>query len=120
MFFCHQTYYLFSLYAENIMHQIVSTKSIKINGSLISNIRCTDDAVLMIDSTQSLQLLLSSLQSESEKRGLTINAKKTNIMVLSKNTENRCSSTFLDGANLDQINHFDYPSRQPCHNRVQM
>ena len=90
------------------MRKIVSTENNKINGSPISNIRYADDTVLMADSTQGLQQHLSSLQSESEKRGLTINNKKTNIMALSKNTEIPCSNIFLDGKKLDQTNQFNY------------
>ena len=60
----------------------------------------------MADSTQGRQQLLRSLQSESEKRGLTIN-KKTKIMVLSKNTEIPCSNIFLDREKLDQTNQFN-------------
>ena len=69
----------FSLYAEKITSKIVSTENIKINGSPISNIRYANDAVLI-----DLHHLLSSLQSGSEKRDLTINKKKTKIMVLGK------------------------------------
>ena len=62
----------------------------------------------MADSTQGLQHLRSSLQSESIIRGLTINKKKTKIMVLSRRTEIPCSNIFLDGEKLDQINQFNY------------
>ena len=99
---------LFSLYAEKIMRKIVSTENIKFNGSPISNTRYADDTLPMADSTQGLQQLLSSLKSESEKRGLTINTTKTKIMVLSKNTEIPYSNIFLEGEKLDQVNHFNY------------
>ena len=90
---------LFSLYAENIMRRIVQTQSIKINGSSKNNIRYADDTVLMADSTEDLQKLLTSLQSESANRGLTINKKKTKIMAFSKKIETPCSNIFLDGQN---------------------
>ena len=75
---------LFSLYAENIMRKIMTTESFKINGLPINNIRYADDRVLIADSTQDLQQPLNSLQSESKKRGLTINKNKTKITVLSQ------------------------------------
>ena len=62
----------------------------------------------MANSTQGLQNLLSSLQSESGKGGLTINKKNTKIMVLSIRTKIPCSNIFLDGEKLDQINQFNY------------
>ena len=61
----------------------------------------------MAYSAQGLQHL-SSLQSESGKRGLTINKKKTKIMVLSKRAEIPCSNIFLEGEKRDQINQFNY------------
>ena len=90
------------------MRKVETTESIKINGSPINNIRYADDTVLIADSTQNLQQLLTSLQSESQKRGLTINKKKTKIMVLSTNTETPQSDIFLDGEKLEQTNQFDY------------
>jgi len=90
------------------MCKIVSTENIMINSSPISNIRYADDKVLMADSTQGLQHLLSSLQSENEKRALKINKKKTKIKVQSKRTEIPCSNIFLDEEKLDQINQVNY------------
>ena len=99
---------LFSIYAEKIMRKIVSTENIKINGSSVNNIRYAYDTVLIADSTQGLQHLLSSLQSAIKKRGLTINKKKTKIMALSRKTEAQGSNIFLDREKLDQINRFNY------------
>ena len=62
----------------------------------------------MANNTLDLQQLLSSLQNESKKRGLTINKKKTKIMVLSKKSDIPSSDIFLDGVKLEQTNQFDY------------
>ena len=99
---------LFSLYAESIMRKIVTTENFKVNGLPINNIRYADDTVLLANNTQDLQQLLSSLQNESKKRGLTINKKKTKIMVLSKKSDIPSSDIFLDGEKLEQTNQFDY------------
>ena len=56
---------LFSLYAEYIMRKVNTPESLKVNGSPISNIRYADDTVLMANSAETLQQLLSSLQAES-------------------------------------------------------
>ena len=97
----------FSLYAENVILKVVAVESIKINYEPINNLRYADNTVLMADSTQALEQLMSSLQIESHKRGLTINKIKTKIMVLSKKTEPR-SEMFIDGEKLEQNNQFDY------------
>ena len=69
------------------MRKVNAPESLKVNGSPISNIRYADDTVLLADSAETLQQLLSSLQTESRKRGLIINKKKTKIMVISKKSE---------------------------------
>ena len=110
---------LLSLYAENIMRKIVTTENFKVNGLPINNIRYADDTVLLANSTQDLQQLVSSLQNESKKRGLTINKKKTKIMVLSKKSDIPSSDIFLDGEKLEQTNQFRL-SRKPRSIRLQM
>jgi len=99
---------LFSLYAENIIRKIIKTECIKINGSPINNIRYADDTVLIADNVLGLQQLLTSLQNESRKRGLTINKKKTKVMVLSKRPNTPRCDIFLDGEKLEQTDQFDY------------
>ena len=84
------------------MRKVNTPESLKVNGSPISNIRYADDTVLMADSAETLQQLLSSLQAESRKRGLIINKKKTKIMVISKKSEIPQSNIFLDGQKLEQ------------------
>ena len=93
---------------KTIMRKIVTTENFKVNGLPINNIRYADDTVLLANNTQDLQQLLSSLQNESKKRGLTINKKKTKIMVLSKTSDIPSSDIFLDGEKLEQTNQFDY------------
>ena len=44
----------------------------------------------------------------AKRRGLTINKKKTKIMVLSKKSDIPSSDIFLDGVKLEQTNQFDY------------
>ena len=46
--------------------------------------RCADDTALIADSEEKLQELLETVRRESEKRGLTINVKKTECMVIKR------------------------------------
>ena len=99
-------FYLFSLYSTNIMRKTARTEGIKIHGLSINKNQYSDDTVLMVDSTQDLQRLLSLLKSEIKNMSLTINKKKTKRMVRSttslkyfaaisswtKNTQNRQTS----------------------------
>ena len=52
---------------------------IKIAGKNISNIRYTDDTILMVESKEELKSLLMKVKEESEKAGLKLNIQKTGI-----------------------------------------
>ena len=54
---------------------------IKIARRNISNLRYTDDTILMAESEEELKSLLMKVKEESEKIGLKFNIQKTKIMV---------------------------------------
>ena len=54
---------------------------IKIAGRNINNFRCADDSTLLAESKEKLKSLLMKVKEETEKAGLKLNIKKTNIMV---------------------------------------
>ena len=47
----------------------------------ISNLRCTDDTILMAESKEKLKIFLMKVKDESEKAGLKLKIQKTKIMV---------------------------------------
>ena len=53
---------------------------IKIAGRSINNLRYADDTTLMAESEEELKSLLMKVKEESEKVGLKLNIKKTEIM----------------------------------------
>ena len=53
---------------------------IKIAGRNINNLRYADDTTLIAESEEELKSLLMRVKEESEKAGLTLKIKKTNIM----------------------------------------
>ena len=59
-------------------------KGTSIGGRNISNLRYVDDTVLVSDSRDSLQELVTAAKTESEKAGLGMNVKKTKTMVVTK------------------------------------
>ena len=74
---------LFNLYAEYIMRNagLEETQAgIKIAGENISNLRYTDDTILMAERKE-LKSLLMKVKEKSEKVGLKLNIRKTKIMV---------------------------------------
>ena len=53
---------------------------IKISGRNINNLRYAFDTTIMTESEEELKSLLMKVKEESEKAGLKLNIKKTNIM----------------------------------------
>ena len=74
---------LFNLYAVYIIQNAKLDKAqagVKIAGRNINNRRYADDTTLVAESEEELKSLLMKVKEESEKVGLKLNVKKTNIM----------------------------------------
>ena len=56
---------------------------VKIVGRNISNLRYTDDPILMAENEEELKNLLMRVKKESEKAGLKLNSQKLKIMATS-------------------------------------
>ena len=89
------------------MRRVTIETSFTVNGKSITNTRYADDTVLFVDNEQQAQNLLENLNRESEKRGLTINKKKTKIMVFSKRNETPTSSVKLNNVTIEQVESFN-------------
>ena len=75
--------YLFNLYAEYIMRNAgldEAQAGIKTAGRNINNLRYVHNTILMVESKEESKSLLMKVKEESEKAGLTLNIKKTNIV----------------------------------------
>ena len=75
---------LFNIYSEMILRNLEGCPGLKVNGENINNIRYADDTALIATSEKDLQKLLDIVVSESECKGLLLNVKKTECMVVSK------------------------------------
>ena len=78
---------------------------IKISGSNINNLRCTDDTTLMAESEEELKSLL--MKAESEKVGLKLNIQKTKIMASGPIT-----SWEIDGETVETVSDFIFGGLQ--------
>ena len=70
---------LFNMYAEYIMQNTrldEAQAGIKITGRNISNLRYSDDTLLMAESAEELKSLLMKVKEKSEKAGLKLKFKK--------------------------------------------
>ena len=99
---------LFNIYSEMILRGIENLGGINVGGHIINNLRYADDTVLIADSEDKLQEILTTVAEESEKKGLQLNAKKTECMVVSKKNDiPKCNIT-CNGENIKQVDTFKY------------
>ena len=64
--------------------------------------------MLIAENERDLQALIDRVRQESEIKGLSLNKKKTEVMVISKkNTHQKCRIN-IEGTVLNQVNSFKY------------
>ena len=77
---------LFNILLELVISLAIQDLSIGINlqGMTINNLRFADDIILMADSVEDLQILVTNVHTVSRKFGLTINKGKIEVQMISK------------------------------------
>lgn len=99
---------LFSLYSEEIMRNLDGKPGIKVGGYIFNNLRYADDTVLIAENKEDLQELLNIVEKESRKKGLELNSKKTEVMVVSRKKEVPVCDIYTNGTKLKQTQSFVY------------
>lgn len=99
---------LFNIYSEIILRNIEDHEGIKVGGLNINNLRYADDTVLIADSVEKLQEILTTVARESENKGLQLNAKKTECMAISKQKDQPICSILCNGEQIKQVESFKY------------
>ena len=76
-----------NLYAEDIMRPALEEKvcGVKVGGVRRSNLRYADDTTLLSSSKEELLQMISAVKEASQPRGLLLNVKKTQIMIIDNN-----------------------------------
>ena len=77
-------------------------------GHNINNLRYADDTVLISENEKDLQQLLNIVESKSKEKGLELNSKKTEVMVISRKEEPPLINITINGIKLKQRDHFKY------------
>ena len=99
---------LFNIYSEMILREIDDIEGIRVGGYNMNNLRYADDTVLISDSQEGRQALIDRVGAESEKKGLLLNVKKTECMIIIK----KCNNTVIDlkykGMSIEQVHKFKY------------
>ena len=99
---------LFNLYSENILRDLNDIKGCIVGGYNLNNVRYADDAVLIAGSESELQELLNTVVDASLRRGLSINIKKTQCMVISKSKITPTCHIHINNETIKQVEKFKY------------
>ena len=100
---------LFNYYSELIPRELEKESGLRIGGENITNLRYADDTVLLAESQEDLQRLLDRLVvAESERKGLSINCKKTESMVTSRKKEAPTCNLKVKDKIIKQVSAFNY------------
>ena len=99
---------LFNLYSENILRDLNDIKGCIVGGYNLNNVRYADDAVLIAGSESELQELLNTVVDASLHRGLSINIKKTQCMVISKSKITPTCHIHINNETIKQVEKFKY------------
>ena len=99
---------LFNMYSELIMRHALEKweDGIEIGGRLYNNLRYADDVALLATTEGNLQQLVNDVGKASERFGLSLNAKKTQVMVIGRQTST--INIMYNGAPLEHIKQFIY------------
>ena len=90
-----------------IFWKIKHHEGVRVGGNNTNNLRYADDTVLIADSEEKLQNDLSTVTIESESKELQLNAKKTECLVISKQSDIPVSN-ICKGETIKQVRAFKY------------
>lgn len=100
---------LFNAYSEEILKKALEeeTAGIKINGIPVNNIRYADDTIIIAENIDDLQRLMNRIAECGQEYGLTMNAKKTKFMRISK-TQRYNEQLTINGTKIEQVDKYKY------------
>ncbi len=95
---------LFNLYSELIMRHALEKweDGIEIGGNFYNNLRYADDVALLATTEGKLQELVNDVAKASERFGLSLNAEKSQVMVIGRHTSS--INIMYNGATWNKIN----------------
>ena len=97
---------LFTACLEDIFRKFSwETKGVCINGEYLNNLRFADDIVLIAETANDLQEMLSDLNRESLKVGLKMNKRKTKVMF---NTNVQSNTIKIDNETIEEVDEYSY------------
>lgn len=104
---------LFIAVLENIFRQLDwAKKGIRIGNRYLSHLRFADDIVILAETPKDLETMIESLDQESSRVGLEMNASKTNIM-----TNSRKRTITVKGNRIEYVDSYIYLGKQVSFNK---
>ena len=91
-----------------ILRNIKHHEGVRVEGNNLNNLRYADGTVLIADLEEKLQNILTTVTVESESKGLQLNAKKTECMVISKLSDIPLRNILCKGEIIQQVGTFKY------------
>ena len=105
---CAFLQHLFNFYAENILRELSDNTGIKVGGYNINNFRYINDTILVSNSKEKLQHLLYSIENESKEKGLCVNVKKIQYIIISKKQTIPTCNVYIYGKRITPVKNFNY------------
>ena len=105
---CVASPHLFALYTEIIMRELGDMEGFRIGGTVVSNLRYTDDTVIVAVSEEQLQRLINVVVVKNEVKGLHLNSTRSFSMVFSKSITTPTCHIDVPGNILERVQSFIY------------
>uniref|UniRef100_A0A2A4J795 Reverse transcriptase domain-containing protein n=1 Tax=Heliothis virescens TaxID=7102 RepID=A0A2A4J795_HELVI len=106
---CIMSPLLFNIYSETVMSEALEDldAGIRVNGTVINNLRYADDTVFVASSESELQVLIDTVNDISERAGLSINTSKTKFMIVSRKPDLN-PNVLVSGKPLERVRQYKY------------
>ena len=100
---------LFNLYSEKVISEALELQhGITLNGEYISNVRYADDTALVAETGEQLQQMINNINDSCNKYGMSLNAKNTKVMVISKKDTWEQLAITVNNTRLEQVKQYTY------------
>ncbi len=83
-------------------------KGVNINGENLNNLRFADDTALVAETEQDIQNMIDRLCKVCKDYGMSLNAKKTKVMIISKDENNNIGNIKAEGTDLEMVKDYKY------------
>ena len=99
---------LLNLYREKIFREIEGMPDVGIGGVNMNTLRYVDDPELLATDYVRLQGLINTANEKGKEYGISINIKKTKVMVITRKQVTRNAKITIEGRAIEQVKKFIY------------